>query len=89
MDMKELERAHEHSYANRQELMESEKCGCFFCLEIFSPSEITTWELDDNDVESVAVCPYCQADSVLGDRSGFPIKRGFLETMRLRWFSCC
>ena len=89
MDLKELDRAHAHSWANRQEVMDSEKCGCFFCLEIFSPVAITTWALDDDDVANVAVCPYCEVDAVIGDRSGFPIETGFLKSMRLRWFSCC
>jgi hypothetical protein len=89
MDLRELERAHDHSWANRQEVMQSELCGCFFCLETFPPGQITEWAEDENDEKNVALCPYCQIDSVLGDQSGFPITDDFLRMMRQRWFSCC
>ena len=31
------------SYLNRREIENSEECGCFHCLTIFSPSAITLW----------------------------------------------
>jgi hypothetical protein len=38
--------AHKHSDFQK-EILRSEKCGCFYCLEIFSPDEITDWHGED------------------------------------------
>lgn len=35
--------AHERSSNHRTELLESESCGCFYCLEIYTPGEIEDW----------------------------------------------
>ena len=32
--------AHKHSGSHREELLESDVCGCFYCMEIYSPQEI-------------------------------------------------
>lgn len=74
--------AHKHSSKHRAELEKSEKCGCFFCLNTFSPSEIEDW----TDGENTAICPYCSVDSVIGDASGYPITKEFLQDMRNYWF---
>lgn len=74
--------AHHASAHHRKQLENSTVCGCFFCLEIFSPKEIHEWV--DND--DTALCPYCGIDSVLGDSSGFPITEEFLRKMRKYWF---
>ncbi len=36
-------RAHEHSMGNCNEILSSERCGCFYCLEIFLPMEVKEW----------------------------------------------
>ena len=74
--------AHKHSSKHRAELEKSEKCGCFFCLRIYSPSEIEDW----TDGENTAICPHCSVDSVIGDASGYPITKEFLQEMRNYWF---
>lgn len=74
--------AHKHSIRHREEIQESSLCGCFFCLETFPPQEIVDW-IDDGEC---ALCPKCGIDSVIGDRSGFPIEKTFLEAMRSHWF---
>ncbi len=76
-------KAHEHSINNRDELMNSKVCGCFFCEEIFEPSEIEVWI---EDTSGTAMCPYCCVDSVIGDKSGFPITKEFLHMMYMKWF---
>jgi hypothetical protein len=78
----ELEVAHKHSSNHRDEILASERCGCFYCLGIFSPNEIRDWI----DHGQTAICPHCPVDSVIGDASGFPITRGFLEQMHAYWF---
>jgi hypothetical protein len=53
--------------------MASAVCGCFYCCRTFPPGEIAEW-VDDG------------IDSVIGDRSGFPVSGEFLSSMRRHWF---
>lgn len=62
------------SYKNKQSILNSNNCGCFYCLSIFSKDQIKFW-IDDNNT---AVCPKCNVDSVLGD-SVCEINIDFLE----------
>ena len=39
--------AHDCCFSNKEQIEKSEKCGCFFCGEIFSPSEITDYLPDE------------------------------------------
>ena len=75
--------AHKHSSRHRAELEASEKCGCFYCLNIFAPSEIADW-LEEGD--GTALCPRCGIDSVIGSYSGYPITDSFLREMNRYWF---
>lgn len=77
-----LELAHKSSTHNRQQIAQSDVCGCFYCLAVFGPSEIKEWV--DND--DTALCPRCGIDSVLGSASGFSINEEFLRRMREYWF---
>lgn len=79
----DLIEAHKHSIRNRGELDQSEACGCFYCLSIFSPSEIDIWW--DDDV--TATCPRCGIDSVIGSASGFAVDKEFLKAMHDKWFN--
>jgi hypothetical protein len=74
--------AHRHSIRHRSELERSTFCGCFYCLSIFSPSEIIGW-IDDGQT---AICPKCPVDSVIGSASGYPITTEFLKRMHDYWF---
>ena len=75
--------AHKHSLCHRSSIMKDKKCGCFYCLKIFSPTEILDW-IDDNNT---AICPYCGIDSVIGESCGYPITTNFLNDMNSHWFS--
>lgn len=75
--------AHKFSKKNRHALKKDTRCGCFFCLKIFSPEEITDWI----PFEDTALCPYCYVDSVIGESSGAPITEGFLKEMKDYWFN--
>ena len=78
-----LRKAHKHSCCNKEEVMSSDVCGCFYCLRIFTPNEIEQWigsEKDDN-VTFTAVCPYCNIDSVIGSKSGFLINESLLNSL--------
>jgi hypothetical protein len=74
--------AHEWSSWHRETLSESNVCGCFYCLEVFHPSEIEEWTDDDD----TALCPKCGIDSIIGSISGYPIEREFLKKMHDYWF---
>ncbi len=74
--------AHKHSSNHRAELERSDLCGCFYCMAIFPPSEITEW-IDEG---LTAICPKCPVDSVTGSASGYPITKEFLEQMHSHWF---
>jgi hypothetical protein len=75
--------AHEFSSNHKAELMQDNLCGCFYCLKIFHPSEITFWIADTT---GTAVCPYCGIDSIIGESSGYPITTEFLIKMQNHWF---
>ena len=74
--------AHKHSSIHREELLASDECGCFYCLEIYPPSEISDW----CDSGQTALCPKCGIDSVIGSNSHYPINKEFLSKMRKHWF---
>ncbi|MDO4207195.1 MAG: cytoplasmic protein [Lachnospiraceae bacterium] len=84
----DLELAHRFSNNHKPELEKDIKCGCFYCLTIFEPSEIEEWIIADNpcDKRGTAICPHCGIDSVIGESSGFPITKEFLLKMKKRWF---
>lgn len=81
---KQFEEAHRCSIRHRRQLEKDKICGCFHCLAIFHPNEITEW-IDDNE-DDTALCPFCGIDSVIGESSGFPITKEFLEGMHHVWF---
>lgn len=84
--------AHRYSSNHRESILASDVCGCFYCLSIFSSSEIKDWvdapedEADINETGQTALCPHCGIDSVLGSASGYPINREFLQKMNKYWF---
>ena len=79
--------AHQHSANHRKQVLESEICGCFYCLETFSPPKIEEWvDEDENEIGTTALCPFCGIDSVIGSKSGVPITKEFLKVMSQIWF---
>jgi hypothetical protein len=83
----DLNAAHKAARFNRDILETNSKCGCFYCLKVFSPSEIVEWcpELDE-DEEVTAICPYCGIDAILPESAGYPLTDEFLGAMQERWF---
>ena len=79
-----LEEIHKHSSNNKNEIEKSDTCGCFYCKELFVPTEIKNWI---QDKEPTAQCPYCKTDSVLGNKSGYEITRELLDAMSKKWFN--
>jgi len=81
-DEDRLEAAHKHCMLHRVELQASSLCGCFYCLAIFAPAEVSEW----SDEGQTAECPKCTIDSVIGSASGYPITAEFLHRMHDKWF---
>ena len=81
--MEDVIEAHYYSANHKEQLMQDSVCGCFYCGNIFNPSEITEWL---KDISGTAICPYCGVDSIIGESSGFPVTEEFLERMRKSWF---
>jgi len=76
-------KAHEFCTNHKEKILQDEQCGCFYCLSIFAPQEITYWI---KDTSGTALCPYCGIDSIIGKSSGYPITKEFLEKMKAYWF---
>jgi len=84
MQENDIIQAHKYSSNHHTSLLKDNMCGCFHCLIIFPPFEITDWiqEMEGK----TALCPYCGIDSVIGESSGYPITKDFLRQMNLHWF---
>jgi hypothetical protein len=92
MKKEDIIAAHQNSSNHRESVLASDVCGCFYCLSIFSPSEIEDWvdaredETNISETGQTVLCPRCGIDSVLGSASGYPITREFLQKMKDYWF---
>jgi len=85
---KYLENAHKHCFNNKEEITKSDACGCFYCREIFAPSEIKEWIINEKyPKETTAQCPYCMIDAVIGNASGINLSNEFLIAMYERYFN--
>ena len=80
--------AHKFSSNHKPELEKDRLCGCFYCLRIYSPSEIKEWLVEETAIDwrGTAIYPFCDVDSVIGESSGYPITREFMEEMHQVWF---
>ncbi|MFN4151966.1 MAG: hypothetical protein ACK4IX_13580, partial [Candidatus Sericytochromatia bacterium] len=88
MKIEDLKKAHKHSSNHRSEIINSNIVGCFYCLKIFPSSEIDDWiDQDKNNIGQCATCPYCSIDSLIGDKSNYPINKYFLSRMNKYWFT--
>jgi hypothetical protein len=69
-------------------MTDSDMCGCFYCLATYSPADITE-RIDEDEAGSgiTALCPRCGIDSLIANKSGYPITKEFLEQMHRAWFS--
>jgi hypothetical protein len=86
-----LIKAHKHCIRNKEEILSSDLCGCFYCLSLFKPDQIIDWLKEDEantDIGNIytALCT-CGIDAVIGSASGFPITKQFMQNMHARWFS--
>lgn len=81
--MDDLKLAHKHSRLNHDEILRSNQCGCYYCLEVFDPKRIVKWV----EKGQTALCPECGIDSVIGSESGYSVDdEQFLKRMYDHWF---
>lgn len=87
MNKEELRKAHKHSSMHREEILKSNTCGCFYCLNKYSPTILTekNWH-EEYDGTWTVICPKCGIDSVIGDASGYKLTQEFLKAMQDYWF---
>ena len=83
MDNNRIIEAQKYSSNHKKELKKDNLCGCFYCLKMFNPIEIKQWIKDKSET---AICPYCGIDSIIGESSGYPITKEFLEKKKNYWF---
>lgn len=83
MDNKILEEAHKACQHNKEFIMRSDKCGCFYCGKIFIPADIKEWVGIKGDE---ALCCYCGIDTVIGSAHGYELTEDFLNAMYDYWF---
>lgn len=83
-NIEKLEQAHKYS-SKHKKLMEESNCyGCFYCISIFhKTTHIKEWVDLDRDT---ALCPRCGIDSIIPEKSGYPITGHFLSAMHDYWF---
>jgi len=75
---------HQYSASNQENILLSNKCGCFFCQKIFDSKLISAHYINDKEGKT-AVCPFCGVDSVLPDNK-VDLSPNLLEAMYKVWF---
>ena len=80
--MNKISEIYRYSSQHRTLLQQSERSGCFYCLETFAYSEIEDW-CDD---EQTAICPHCGIDAVLGSASVEALTPELLKAMHQAYF---
>ena len=86
----DLFNATKYAFSNQDELLGSDICGCYYCLNMFPPSEIVNWvqERESNSISmQTGICPYCGIDSIIGSTSGIPICSEILSTINGLFFN--
>lgn len=83
MNNLELEAIFKLSSFHREQILNSYKCGCFYCLEIFEYSKITKWA----DKNQTAICPLCNVDSILAFTTQADIDIDLLKRLKSYYFS--
>ena len=71
---------------HEKEILKSKLCGCFNCLSIFPPSEITEWIEEQENCPrgpgKTALCPKCNIDTVLPDTIEHELTDELLKEMQ-------
>lgn len=79
---KELINAHKYTYNNKKYLIEDNRGICYSCMEDVRVEDI----IDYIDNGKTAICPYCNAPTIIPIRIKQATNRVFLEEMLKRWY---
>jgi hypothetical protein len=77
-----IRHAAKYAIHNRSSIATTERCGCYYCGNIFTPETIKEW-VDENDT---ALCPFCSVDAVLAEGTDCVISKKFLQELNDYWF---
>jgi hypothetical protein len=88
MTKEQLTRLYDQSFKNKEACNKAFVCGCFFCLAIFSPTEIKEWH-EEKRVGGgfTAICPKCGIDSILAESKEIKITAELLKEMHEEAFT--
>lgn len=75
---------HKHCTNNEIEILQSNKCSCFFCRQTYNAREVNDWISDKRGV--TAICPECGMDAVIGDACGIEFDKATLKEMNLAYY---
>lgn len=81
MNQQDLKRIPQLTMHNHKAIEESENCGCYCCLAVFSKHDITQW----TDWGDTALCPKCGVDAVLPQTSGIALEVDQLQEIHDFW----
>ena len=81
-----LEELHRLTTRHRQVVEGATLCGCFYCLQMFPPTEISVWVDEENAAGTTALCPHCGIDSVIPQRPDRLLNSDVLAAMHAYWF---
>ena len=79
---KYLDDLHKKSSYHKDELFIINWCGCFYCRNMYRPSDIKEW----TDGSETAICPRCGIDSVLPMEEDCNDNKSILDRMYEYWF---
>jgi hypothetical protein len=82
MNEQHIKNAPSMTMRNRNAVEESEVCGCYYCLSVFSKHDIVDW----TDNSQTAICPKCNVDSVLAQSHGISLEQDVLQKIHDYWF---
>jgi hypothetical protein len=68
-----------------ERLLRSRECGCYNCIQIFSPVEINDWGAETDGKTVLARCPYCQEFAVVGEADGVEVTLVSLGRMHIQF----
>lgn len=69
------------AFKNKSLIENSEKVGCYYCLEIFNSNEIVEY----TDQGKTALCPKCSCDCLLSE-SSYQLSPELLQRANKYWF---
>lgn len=83
MEKKDIILEHKNSINNKEQIIASKRCGCFYCLKIFNSNEIKEWIKDEKET---AICPYCNIDALIPENPNQPLTKEYLKELKDYWF---